>query len=250
MSADKPNPRGWPLVRQTTVATIARKAGVAAALGAVAAVTQACGGSGASGTAGLTPSSPPPASASATSSGPVTHTAQVFMPGMKVTVPTSGWTVYEDHPGEFNLASPPGTTAGTNIHFWLDPRASTPHDRPIPTVEENAGGADRVAEEQSRLRRVGSGESADRARDRGGTRGPGRLGHRAAFRSRLSRPMPGLLCMAPLRLRLRNSPGRADPALFRITWHRREHPHTRHLDRHAKREDFLRRDPRSRKDHR
>ena len=57
------------------------------------------------------------------------------MPGMKVTVPTSGWTVYEDHPGEFNLASPPGTTAGTNIHFWLDPRASTPHDRPIPTVE-------------------------------------------------------------------------------------------------------------------
>jgi hypothetical protein len=56
------------------------------------------------------------------------------MPGMKVTVPGSGWTVYEDHPGEFNLASPPGNMAGTNIHFWLDPRASTPHDRPIRTA--------------------------------------------------------------------------------------------------------------------
>ncbi|HSS90024.1 MAG TPA: hypothetical protein VLL69_11945 [Streptosporangiaceae bacterium] len=55
----------------------------------------------------------------------------MFMPGMKVTVPASGWTVYEDHPGEFNLASPPGQVAGTNIHFWLDPYASTPHDRPI-----------------------------------------------------------------------------------------------------------------------
>jgi hypothetical protein len=56
------------------------------------------------------------------------------MPGMKVTVPASGWTVYEDHPGEFNLASPGGKMAGTNIHFWLDPYASTPHDRPIRTA--------------------------------------------------------------------------------------------------------------------
>ena len=53
------------------------------------------------------------------------------MPGMKVTVPTSGWTIYEDHPGEFNLASPPGRLAGTNIHFWLDPYVSTPDDKPI-----------------------------------------------------------------------------------------------------------------------
>jgi hypothetical protein len=57
------------------------------------------------------------------------------MPGMKVTVPSSGWTVFEDHPGEFNLASPPGKMAGTNIHFWLDPYASTPHDKPIRTVD-------------------------------------------------------------------------------------------------------------------
>ena len=42
--------------------------------------------------------------------------------------------VYEDHPGEFNLASPDGEMAGTNIHFWLDPYASTPHDRPIRTA--------------------------------------------------------------------------------------------------------------------
>jgi len=134
MPADQPNPRRWPQTRQTTVVKIAHKAIVAAALAAAAAVTQGCGGSGASDTAGLTASSPPPAAAAATSSGPVTHTAQVFMPGMKVTVPTSGWTVYEDHPGEFNLASPPGTTAGTNIHFWLDPYASTPHDKPIRTA--------------------------------------------------------------------------------------------------------------------
>jgi hypothetical protein len=136
MPADEPNPRGWPLIQHGTVVRIARKAVVAAALGAVAAVTQACGGSGASGTAGLTASSPPPASASAisSSSGPVTYTARVFMPGMKVTVPASGWTVYEDHPGEFNLASPDGEMAGTNIHFWLDPYASTPHDRPIRTA--------------------------------------------------------------------------------------------------------------------
>ena len=108
MPADEPNPRRWPQARQTTVARIARKAAAAAALAAAAAVTQACGGSAASGAAGLAASSPPPASSSATSSspGPVTYTAQVFMPGMKVTVPTSGWTVYEDHPGEFNLASP------------------------------------------------------------------------------------------------------------------------------------------------
>jgi hypothetical protein len=136
MPADEPNPRGWPLMRHSTVARIARITVAAAVLGAVAAVTQACGGSGASGTAGLTAPSLPPASASATSSssGTVTYTAQVFMRGMKVTVPASGWAVYEDHPGEFNLASPDGKMGGTNIHFWLDPYASTPHDRPIRTA--------------------------------------------------------------------------------------------------------------------
>ena len=49
MSADEPNPRGWPLTRHMTVLRIARKAVAAAALGTVAVVTQACGGSGASG---------------------------------------------------------------------------------------------------------------------------------------------------------------------------------------------------------
>jgi hypothetical protein len=136
MSADETNPRGWPPARHTMAVKIVRKAVAAAALAAAAAVTQACGSSGASGVAGLAASSAPSASAAASSnpSGPVTRTAQVFMRGMKVTVPTSGWTVHEDHPGEFNLASPPGETAGTNIHFWLDPYASTPQDRPIRTA--------------------------------------------------------------------------------------------------------------------
>jgi hypothetical protein len=50
---------------------------------------------------------------------------------MKVTVPTDGWTVFEDHPGEFNLSAPaPGAMTGTNIHFWLDPYASTMNDQP------------------------------------------------------------------------------------------------------------------------
>jgi hypothetical protein len=59
---------------------------------------------------------------------PVTYKAQVFMRGMRVTVPGAGWTVYEDHPGEFNLADESGAANGTHIHFWLDPYAVTPHD--------------------------------------------------------------------------------------------------------------------------
>lgn len=57
----------------------------------------------------------------------VTYTAKIFMRGMKVTVPNAGWRIHEDHPGEFNLASPSGRLAGTNIHFWLDPIPTAPH---------------------------------------------------------------------------------------------------------------------------
>jgi hypothetical protein len=67
-----------------------------------------------------------PAVASVRSSPPVTYTAKVFMRGMQVTVPSGGWHVHEDHPGEFNLAAPAGPMAGTNIHFWLDPVATGP----------------------------------------------------------------------------------------------------------------------------
>ena len=56
-----------------------------------------------------------------------TYTARVFMRGMKVTVPNRGWTIFEDQPGEFNLAAPAGRMGGTNIHFWLDPHATAPH---------------------------------------------------------------------------------------------------------------------------
>jgi hypothetical protein len=56
-----------------------------------------------------------------------TYTARVFMRGMKVTVPNRRWTIFEDHPGEFNLAAPAGPMGGTNIHFWLDPHATAPH---------------------------------------------------------------------------------------------------------------------------
>lgn len=49
-------------------------------------------------------------------------TAKVFMKGMAV--PAPGWTVHEDHPGEFNILAPAGRMNGTTIHFWLDPYAS------------------------------------------------------------------------------------------------------------------------------
>jgi hypothetical protein len=55
---------------------------------------------------------------------PVTYTAQVFMRGMRVTVPNAEWVVWEDHGGEFNLGAPAGPNGEpiANIHFWLDPR--------------------------------------------------------------------------------------------------------------------------------
>src|SRR5262249_51874405 len=70
-------------------------------------------------------------------SDPVTYVAKVFMRGMKVTVPSAdpsaGWTVYEDHPGEFNLVAP-DRFRRTHIHFLQDPLASSTHDKPIPGV--------------------------------------------------------------------------------------------------------------------
>jgi hypothetical protein len=63
---------------------------------------------------------------------PVTYTAEVFMRGMKVTVPSDSWTIYEDQPGEFNIAAPSPATA--NIHFWLDPYPSVADDKPEPGV--------------------------------------------------------------------------------------------------------------------
>jgi hypothetical protein len=68
-----------------------------------------------------------------TNAAPVTYSARVFMRGMKVTTP-AGWAIHEDHPGEFNLASPPGALAGTNIHFWLDPIPTAPHGVVLPNV--------------------------------------------------------------------------------------------------------------------
>jgi hypothetical protein len=74
------------------------------------------------------------AAASSSRAAPVTYTARVFMRGMKVTVPNAGWKVHEDHPGEFNLASPAGRMSGTNIHFWLDPIAAAQHGLVVPDV--------------------------------------------------------------------------------------------------------------------
>jgi hypothetical protein len=54
------------------------------------------------------------------------------MAGMEVTVPSDGWSVFEDHPGEFNLAAPAPATA--NVHFWLDPYPSLADDEPTPGV--------------------------------------------------------------------------------------------------------------------
>jgi hypothetical protein len=66
----------------------------------------------------------------------VTYTAETFMKGMKVTVPSGDWTVYEDHPGEFNIAAP--APAEANIHFWLDPYPSLENDEPLPGVGRTA----------------------------------------------------------------------------------------------------------------
>jgi hypothetical protein len=57
----------------------------------------------------------------------VTYTARVFMRGMKVSLPSGGWTVSEDAPGELKFAAPAGPMDGAVIGFWLDPRASAAH---------------------------------------------------------------------------------------------------------------------------
>lgn len=64
----------------------------------------------------------------------VTYTAHTFMRGMRVTVPTPAWKVYQDRLGEFNLIGP----SGTHIHFWLDPQAITPDNTVVPGVRTPA----------------------------------------------------------------------------------------------------------------
>src|SRR2546426_6139187 len=103
----------------TRVTPETARRGAMAIVAALLVASQGCSGSGADGGsatptgASFSPSSVPSASAQ------VTYTTQVFMAGMKVTFPSDGWSVYEDHPGEFNLAAP--SPAEANIHFWLDP---------------------------------------------------------------------------------------------------------------------------------
>jgi hypothetical protein len=67
-------------------------------------------------------------------SGSATYTAQVFMRGMKVTVPSARWRVYEDMPGEFNLVAPPGGDKATHIRFFLDPIPAAPTGVALPNV--------------------------------------------------------------------------------------------------------------------
>jgi len=66
-------------------------------------------------------------------SDPVTYTARNGVRGMKVTVPSAGWTVYEDHPGEFTLSAA-DRFRDTKIHFRLDPLAFSTKAEPIPGV--------------------------------------------------------------------------------------------------------------------
>ncbi len=55
------------------------------------------------------------------------YTTRYFLPGMRVTVPGSGWVSHQDSTTEFKL-SPPGSDPANPavIRFWIDPRVSTP----------------------------------------------------------------------------------------------------------------------------
>ena len=101
---------------------------------AIAAVVGSCGsnGSGPPTPTGstLSPSAIATSSPSPSDVGPFVYTAQVFMAGMQVIVPSSHWSIHEDHPGEFNLSAP--SPAIANIHFWLDPYPSLKNDKPHP----------------------------------------------------------------------------------------------------------------------
>ena len=87
------------------------------------------GACGATHTPTPTPSASIPAAAARGQS--PTYTAQVFLHGMKVTVPNRQWGVFEDHPGEYNLAAPPGVMNEVHVHFWLDPFATAAHGRAL-----------------------------------------------------------------------------------------------------------------------
>src|SRR5215213_1466329 len=56
------------------------------------------------------------------------------MRGMTVSLPSAGWDDSEDAPGELKLAAPSGPMVGTEIHFWLDPRASAARGVVLPRV--------------------------------------------------------------------------------------------------------------------
>lgn len=60
---------------------------------------------------------------------PGVYTTRGFLPGMRVSVPSSGWTSHQDSTTEFRLSAPgyPVDTQTTPvIRFWIDPRVSTP----------------------------------------------------------------------------------------------------------------------------
>jgi hypothetical protein len=107
------------------------------ALGLIAALLVACTGAGSSltpsaatsigSTASVTPlSSLLPTGSPAAQ--PNVFTTVIFLPGMRVTTPVSGWSVGADSQTEFELY-PPGrdpNDAATAIRFWIDPHPSTP----------------------------------------------------------------------------------------------------------------------------
>jgi hypothetical protein len=56
------------------------------------------------------------------------YTTRYFLPGMRVTVPGSGWVSHQDSTTEFKLSPPgyPDPDSAPVIRFWIDPRVSTP----------------------------------------------------------------------------------------------------------------------------